>query len=308
MRDYSKVGPQFWIGKTGKALRKHGFEAQMVGLYLLTSPHANMLGLYYVPHTFIAHETGLGMEGAMKGLQGCMDAGFCHYDEDSEVVWVVEMARFQVGDELHGKDLRIKGVQNEYDSLPENPYLSAFYDMYAQAFCMSAKRENGSPFEAPSKPLASQEQEQEQKQKQEQDKTHVASAPVGSADAGQTAPMPERRKEPRASQDVQDVFAHWQRVMHHPQAKLDEKRAKAIGRRLADGYTVAELRQAVDGCRNSPHHMGQNDQRAVYDDVELICRDGAHVDKFIKLAAPVAIADPGLRRQIDVLQEWMEQP
>ncbi|HWU84478.1 MAG TPA: hypothetical protein VN028_03985 [Rhodocyclaceae bacterium] len=107
---------------------------------------------------------------------------------------------------------------------------------------------------------------------------------------------------------MQDVFSHWQRALNHPQAKLDEKRAKAIAKRLADGYTVAELRHAIDGIRNSPHHMGQNDQRTVYDDIELICRDGAHVDKFIKLAAPAAIADPGLRRQIDVLQEWMEQP
>lgn len=166
MRDYSKVGPQFWIGKTGKALRKHGLEAQLVGLYLMTSPHANMLGLYYVPKTFIAHETGLGMEGALKGLHGCIDAGFCLYDDDSEMVWVVEMARFQIADQLKDKDLRIKGVQNEYDSLTENPYLAAFFDMYADAFCMTSKRGDFARLEAPSKPLVSQEQEQEQEQEE----------------------------------------------------------------------------------------------------------------------------------------------
>jgi hypothetical protein len=308
MRDYSKVSPQFWIGKTGKALRKHGFEAQMVGLYLLTSPHANMLGLYYVPQAFIGHETGLGMEGALKGLQGCIDAGFCHYDEDSEVVWVVEMARFQVGDELHGKDLRIKGVQNEYESLPENPYLGAFYDMYAKAFCMTEKRGESKAFEAPSKPLRSQEQEQEKEQEQKQDQTHVASAPAGCAAIVVASPPAERRAQPRGSEDVRSVFAYWQEVMSHPHAKLDDKRAKAIGKRLSDGYTVGELCQAIDGCKRSPHHMGQNEQRTVYDDIELICRDGTHVDKFIKLAGPVGIADPGLRRQVDVLQEWMEKP
>lgn len=138
--------------------------------------------------------------------------------------------------------------------------------------------------------------------------TNVACAPVGSADVSRSIPIAERRKEPRASQDVQDVFSHWQRVMNHPQARLDEKRAKAIGRRLADGYTVADLRQAVDGCRLTPHNMGQNEQRTVYDDIELICRDGPHVDRFIKAANATGIADPGLRRQIDVLQEWMEQP
>lgn len=166
MRDYGKVSPKFWIGPTGKALRKHGLEAQLVALYLLTSPHANMLGLYYLPKAFIAHETGLGFEGASKGLQGCINAGFCCYDDESEMVWVMEMARFQIADKLQGKDLRIKGVQNEYESLPANPYLGRFYAMYAKAFCMSSNRDQGSLFEAPLEPLASQEQEQEQEKEE----------------------------------------------------------------------------------------------------------------------------------------------
>lgn len=110
------------------------------------------------------------------------------------------------------------------------------------------------------------------------------------------------------SGETVEVFSYWQRKMNHPQAKLDAKRLKAITARLKDGYTVGELCKAIDGIKNSAHHMGQNDQCTVYDDIELICRDGAHVDKFIKLAASAGIPDPGLRRQIDVLQEWMEQP
>jgi hypothetical protein len=183
MRDYGKVSPKFWIGQTGKALRKHGLEAQLVALYLLTCPHANMLGLYYLPKAFMAHETGLGFEGASKGLQGCIEAEFCRYDDNSEMVWVMEMARFQIADQLKDKDLRIKGVQNEYDSLPENPYLGAFFDMYSKAFCMSFNRIQGSLFEAPSKPLASQEQEQEQ----EQEKKPKPSSSSG-ADGGRSEP------------------------------------------------------------------------------------------------------------------------
>lgn len=170
MRDYSKVSPQFWIGPTGKKLRLAGAEAQIVAMYLMTSPHANMLGLYYCPEMFIAHETGLGIEGACKGLQSAIDSGFCEYDHASEMVWVMEMATYQIADELKGKDLRVKGVQNEYDSLPENPYLVRFYDKYCDAFKMSKCRglsERVIGFlEGASKPLVSQEQEQEQEQEQ----------------------------------------------------------------------------------------------------------------------------------------------
>ena len=68
MRDYAKVSPRFWLGETGRELRKAGAEAQVVAFYLMTSPHANMLGLYYLPVLYLAHETGLGPEGASKGL------------------------------------------------------------------------------------------------------------------------------------------------------------------------------------------------------------------------------------------------
>ena len=95
MRDYAKISPQFWIGNTGKKLREAGAEATIVALYLLSNPHANMIGFYYLPKLYIAHETSLGMEGASKGLQRAIEAGFCGYDDASEVVFVYEMARYQ---------------------------------------------------------------------------------------------------------------------------------------------------------------------------------------------------------------------
>lgn len=163
-REYSKVGPRFWVGATGKAIRAAGKDAQIVAFYLMTSPHANMLGLYYLPIPYIAHETGLTIEGASEGLRRCIEAGFCAYDEAAECVWVFEMARYQIDERLDVKDKRCKGVQNWYDNLPENKYLGDFYDAYAKPFHMKKSRGCVSPFEAPSKPLRSQEQEQEQEQ------------------------------------------------------------------------------------------------------------------------------------------------
>ncbi len=168
MRCYAKISPQFWIGETGKALRRAGVDAQTVGLYLLSGPHANMIGLYYLPKLYIAHETGLGMEGASKGLSACVNAGFCAYDETSEIVWVYEMARFQVAEVLSVADKRSAGIQNEYNALPDNPFLSGFYDKYRAAFNMGVRRGIGEPqvryLQAPSMALPCQEQEQEQEQ------------------------------------------------------------------------------------------------------------------------------------------------
>jgi hypothetical protein len=154
-------------------------------MYLMTSPHANMLGLYWVPIMYVAHETGLGMEGASKGLQRAIEAGFCGYDEASEVVWVYEMAKYQVAESLVPTDKRCIGIQNEYNSLPANPFLAAFFVKYRAAFNMTKQRGILSPMEAPSEPLRSQEQEQEQKQEKE----HITNPDglVVASDAGNDA-------------------------------------------------------------------------------------------------------------------------
>jgi hypothetical protein len=81
------------------------------------------------------------------------------------------------------------------------------------------------------------------------------------------------------------VFAHWQAVMGHRDAKPTPKRMRLIQARLKDGYTVEQLCTAVDGCRLSRFHRGENDRGQVYDDLALICRDGEHVEQFLRHAA-----------------------
>lgn len=83
--------------------------------------------------------------------------------------------------------------------------------------------------------------------------------------------------------EVVEVFESWKAELNHPQAQLDETRKSAITARLAEGYPVDRIKQAIRGIKKSPHHMGQNDRSTVYDDIELICRTGANVDKFADL-------------------------
>lgn len=96
----------------------------------------------------------------------------------------------------------------------------------------------------------------------------------------------------RRVDSVKLVFDHWRIVMGHPQAKLGDsgsKRYRAIAARLKDGYTPEQLKLAVEGCKKSPHHMGKNDRGEVYDDLELICRDQGHVDKFLALGTGMRV-------------------
>src|SRR5437016_4241117 len=165
MREFGKLLPQFWIGATGRKIHQAGPEATVIACYVISSPHANMLGLYYLPKLYMAHETGLGVEGASKGLQRAIDAGFCHYDSESEVVFIPEMAKYQIGEQLLPTDKRCLWVQKQYDALPENPFLRSFYEKYAKAFNLKKARGKLNQIavssQAPSMPLRSQENENE---------------------------------------------------------------------------------------------------------------------------------------------------
>ena len=68
-----KVSPHFWTNY-GKKLRQTP-EGLIVAMYLMTSPHANMLGLYYIPLLYIAHETGLALK-VSKGFKEPVKRGF----------------------------------------------------------------------------------------------------------------------------------------------------------------------------------------------------------------------------------------
>ena len=70
MRDYSRVSPRFWTGKTGRAIRRSDCDAALVvALYLMTAPTSNMIGLYYLPLITIAHETGCTQDDVAEAKQ-----------------------------------------------------------------------------------------------------------------------------------------------------------------------------------------------------------------------------------------------
>jgi hypothetical protein len=90
----------------------------------------------------------------------------------------------------------------------------------------------------------------------------------------------ERREEENNTGDVAAVFAHWQGVMGKPASVLTPERKRLIAARLKEGYSVADLKRAVDGNKGSKFHQGENDRKAKYDDLTLICRSGEKVEQF----------------------------
>lgn len=183
MRDYSKVSPRFWLGTTGRQLRAEGPDVQLVALYLITAPTANMIGLYALSTAALANDTGLSSERVLQALARLGELRFSEYDELSQVVWVLEMARFQVSEKskdaesLKPGDKRCKGVQRDYNQVPDNRMLGAFFDKYADRFHLTQRRSDARAIVSPL-PSPSRSQEQEHAHAHPQAKEH-AHEPVG---------------------------------------------------------------------------------------------------------------------------------
>lgn len=123
-----------------------------------------------------------------------------------------------------------------------------------------------------------------------------------------------KREEKKRSRDVElklddgpveRTFDHWRSEFGHPKAALDPKRRRVIQEALKS-YDEDTLRQAISGYRNSAHHMGQNDRRVVYDDIEIFLRDAKHIEAGLQYArAPPATKFSSLtQKNIDATADW----
>jgi hypothetical protein len=111
-----------------------------------------------------------------------------------------------------------------------------------------------------------------------------------------------------AAARVKQVFEYWKARTEHTDAKLTREREMKIRGRLDEGYTVEDLKEAIDGCRGSPFHQGDNERGHRYDDITLICRSGSKLEQFIEMAREAGDErkQSGKRTNVKKIMEGLE--
>lgn len=96
---------------------------------------------------------------------------------------------------------------------------------------------------------------------------------------------------------IHEIFTYWrEKVSPRSRAVLDDARKIKIGWAIHD-YGIEACKQAIDGCLKSGWHMGNNPSHKKYNDVELIFRHAANVERFI-----------GMADERDAKQEFINNP
>ena len=133
IRKFAKIRPDLWKSEKMRALTPNG---KLLAMYLLTSPFYCMVGIYEQSKAVAQKHTGLSVEAFAAALAELQAINFVRFDEETEVVWVVDMSLTQVADgKLSGPQQ--KGVINELCRLEiecQFPFVNEFIDRYKQVY------------------------------------------------------------------------------------------------------------------------------------------------------------------------------
>lgn len=84
MRDYGRVYSAFWQSPETRAFSEDG---RTLALYLLTSPHANLIGCFRLPDAYAAEDLNWASERVSEGFSELEEKGFVSRDEATK--WVL---------------------------------------------------------------------------------------------------------------------------------------------------------------------------------------------------------------------------
>lgn len=82
---YIKLHDTFWGDLKRKGVTSEG---KLLFSYLLSCPHHNIIGLYYLPLAYVSADLGWGMDTVSKGFAELSEKGFISYDDTAEMVLV----------------------------------------------------------------------------------------------------------------------------------------------------------------------------------------------------------------------------
>lgn len=254
---YTRVESRFW---QDEKMRLVSDDARYLMLYLLTSPHRNVLGFYFLPEPYACFDLGWTTERFRKALGELLANGLVKYDETAHVVLIINFLKHNPL-ENHNQ---VKSAIQKLDEIPKTYLFKDFYEAvkkYAgdkshySSLLEQLEKLLGEQLEQQlpkqlHKPFGKQEKEKEKEEEEEEEINICSSA---GADVCVFIPAEKPSDTDGGAQSLtktgkdgytQEFEEFWK---HYPR-KIEKKRAfRAWKARLKEGIKAETLIQA---CKN----------------------------------------------------------
>jgi len=129
MANFFPVSPLFWNDQ--KVLEWSEAE-RLLALYLLTSEHRNLEGLFRLPYSYVAEDLEWELYVVADRMQRLIDDGFLSYDKAAKVVLIRNAMKFH----SPGSKRQLKGALNALRNVPPTTLWGEFV-MACERHCPS---------------------------------------------------------------------------------------------------------------------------------------------------------------------------
>lgn len=158
MRDYGKVHTSFWSSATTRAMTE---DARTLALYLITSPHSTIAGVFRLPDGYVCEDLQWDSERVEKGFAELLSKGFANRCGTTKWVWVCKHLEWNPPENPNQR----KSASKIAMSIPEEcSWKPAFMRVSGHLLGIECAV-SPNPSVTVAEPFLNQEQEQEQEQK-----------------------------------------------------------------------------------------------------------------------------------------------
>lgn len=122
---YTRVESRFW---QDEKMRSISDDARYLMLYLLTSPHRNIVGFYFLPSPYACFDLGWDEKRFMKALRELLDIGTVKYDINTHVVLIHNYLKHNPLENPN----QVKSAIERLEEIPQTPLIEDFLAIVKQ--------------------------------------------------------------------------------------------------------------------------------------------------------------------------------
>jgi len=113
---YVRVATKLWLDEKVRTLSENG---RILYLYILTSPHSNMAGYYYLPEMYIAHDLQWSEKRVSGTLRELFEKGLINRCPDTSVTHIPNYLKYNP---IQNEN-QAKGANKRLKELPKTPLI-----------------------------------------------------------------------------------------------------------------------------------------------------------------------------------------